>query len=122
MNGTIRAVSGYADRRGPLDAQIRAARAQHDADGRRKAAELARAPIPPAPFDALLLADTGEALATIAALLPYYDVDQPAVRVLGPALWASPAARAGAGLGGALYAAPDPATRSDFDQRYSRGQ
>ena len=53
------------------------------------------------------------------ALLPYYDVDQPAVRVLGPALWASPAARAGAGLGGALYAAPDPATRSDFDQRYS---
>jgi hypothetical protein len=119
LNGAIRAVSGYADRRGPLDAQIRAARAQHDADGRRKAAELARAPIPPAPFDALLLADTGEALATIAALLPYYDVDQPAVRVLGPALWASPAARGGAGLSGALYAAPDPATRSDFDQRYA---
>ncbi len=118
LNATIRDVSDYANRRGPLDAQIRAARNEHTAAGRRRAAELVRHPIPPAPFDALLLADTGEALATIAALLPYYDLDEPAVRVLGPALWASPAARAGAALNGAWYAAPDPAARGDFNQRY----
>jgi branched-chain amino acid transport system substrate-binding protein len=118
LNNTVRDLSGYASRRGPLDAQIRAARAEQTADGRRRAAELAREPIPPAPFDALLLADTGESLATIAALLPYYDLDPPAVRVLGPALWAAPAARGGAALGGAMYAAPDPATREDFNQRY----
>ncbi len=118
LNGTIRDLSGYASRRGPLDAQIRAARAEHSADGRRRAAELTRQAIPPAPFDALLLADTGEALATIAALLPYYDLDPPMVRVMGPALWAAPGTRGGAPLGGALYAAPDPAARSDFNQRY----
>jgi hypothetical protein len=120
MAATIRDLSDYADRRGPIDAQIRAARAQHDADGRRKVAELTRAAIPPAPFDALLLADTGDALATVAALLPYYDIDPPAVRVIGPALWASPLARAGAGLNGAQFAAPDPAARSDFDQKYTQ--
>jgi hypothetical protein len=58
-------------------------------------------------------------LSTIATLLPYYDIDPPAVRVLGPALWASPSARDGAELNGAYYAAPDPATRSGFDQRYT---
>ena len=118
LNATIRDISGYASRRGPLDAEIRAARNEHTADGRRRAAQLVRHAIPPAPFDALLLADTGEALATIAALLPYYDLDEPAVRVLGPALWASPAARAGAALNGAWFAAPDPSARGDFNQRY----
>ncbi len=67
----------------------------------------------------MLLAETGENLATLSSLLPYYDIDPPAVRVLGPALWASPAARGGAGLEGAMYAAPDPASRSDFDTKYT---
>jgi hypothetical protein len=40
------------------------------------------------------------------------------VRVLGPALWASPAGRGGAALTGAWYAAPDPASRAAFDQDY----
>jgi branched-chain amino acid transport system substrate-binding protein len=119
INAVVRDISGYASRRGPLDAQIKAARNQHDAEGRKRAVELSRQGIPPPPFDALLLADTGDNLNTLASLLPYYDLDPPAVRVLGPALWASPAARGGAGLSGALYAAPDPASRADFDQKYT---
>jgi len=119
LNAAMRDLSAYASRRGPIDAQIRQARALHTAEGRKRAAELVREPIPPPPFDALLLADTGDTLSTLASLLPYYDLDPPAVRVLGPALWAAPAARGNAGLIGANYAAPDPALRADFDARYS---
>jgi hypothetical protein len=115
----VRDISDYANRRGPLDAQIKTARARHDAEGRRRAAELIRQPIPPPPFDALLLADSGDRLTAVTSLLPYYDLDEPAVRVLGPALWASPTARGDARLRGAYYAAPDPAARSGFDAKYT---
>ena len=118
-NAAVRDLSGYAGRRGPLDAQIKAARALATPEGRRTAAEIGKRPIPPPAFDALLLAATGDQLNQITSLLPYYDVDRPAVRVLGPALWANPAARGGADLTGAWYAAPDPAARSAFDQQYT---
>jgi branched-chain amino acid transport system substrate-binding protein len=115
---SLRDLSGYASRRGPIDAQIRQAREKHTAEGRKEAAELAKTPIPPPPFDTLLLADTGERLAWAASFLGYYDIDPPQVQVLGPALWANPAARGGASLEGAWYAAPDPAARASFDADY----
>ncbi len=118
-NATVRDLSDYADRRGPIEAKLRAAIAKHSADGRKEAAELRKSPIPPAPFDALLLASTGDGLDTVASLLPYYDIDAPDVRVLGPALWANPAARGTGNLTGAWYAAPDPAARTAFDQSYT---
>jgi ABC-type branched-subunit amino acid transport system substrate-binding protein len=118
-NAAVRDLSQYGARRGPFDAQIKAARALQTPEGRKTAAELAKRPIPPAPFDALLLGATGEPLSEIASLLPYYDIDSPAVRLLGPALWANPDARVGVNLNGAWYAAPDPAARSSFDQQYS---
>ncbi len=119
LNAMMRDVSGYASRRGPIDAQIRLARAARDADGRRKAAELVKTPIPPPPLDILVLADTGEKLATLASLLPYYDLDPPAVQVVGPALWAAPQTRSDAPLRGAWYAAPDPSLRTGFNADYT---
>lgn len=118
INETARDLSGYAERRGPIDAQIRAARALGTAEGRRRAQELARQPIPPPPFDALLLGGVGEPLAEIAAVLPYYDIDASLVRILGPALWAT--SNSGGGqIVGAWYAAPDPAARAAFEAAYS---
>ena len=87
-------------------------------EGRRQAQDLAKSSIPPPSFNTLLLADTGDALAEIAAVLPYYDVDRSAVQIIGPALWANPASGSGQ-LRGAWYAAPDPAARSGFEQAYS---
>jgi branched-chain amino acid transport system substrate-binding protein len=118
-NATVREISDYAGRRGPIEAKLRAAIAKHTAEGRKEAAELRRSAIPPAPFDALLLASTGERLDVVTSLLPFYDIDPPDVRIMGPALWANPAARGTGNLTGAWYAAPDPAARSDFDQRYT---
>jgi len=111
-------ISGYASRRGPIDAQIRAARALETPEGRKQAQELARQGVPPAPFDSLLLADTGIALEEIASLLPYYDVPAGSGRILGPALWSLPRSGATA-LPGGWFAAPDPAARSAFDQAFA---
>ena len=118
INAATRDVSGYASRRGPIDAQMRAARAQGTPEGRHQAQEQAKSSIPPPSFNTLLLADTGEALAEIASVLPYYDVDRSAVQIIGPALWASSSSGSGQ-FRGAWYAAPDPAARSNFEQAYT---
>jgi len=120
MNQAVREIADYADRRGPIDARLRAARERNDAEGHQQAADLAHAPVPPPPFDALLLAASGQHLAELGSLLPYYDVEPREVQILGPALWAERAARAGAGkvLEGAWYAAPDPASRAPFTAQY----
>ena len=115
---TLRDLSGYADRRGPIEAKIKEARDKHTPEGRAEAAELAKTPIPPPPFDALLLADTGEKLAWAMSFLGYYDIEQPVVQIVGPALWANRTLRGGANLNGAWYAAPDPATRAGFEADY----
>ena len=118
----LRDVSQYASRRGGIDAEIKKLREQHTAEARKQAAELGRSPIPPPPFDALLLGYTGEKLAWASSFLGYYDIDPPGVQVVGPALWASPAARGSAELNGAWFAAPDPAARTafvaDFQAKY----
>lgn len=118
INTAVRDLSGYANRRGPIDAQMRAARALGTPEGRRRAQELAKSGIAPPPFDTLLLADSGEPLTEIAAVLPYYDLDRGAVQVLGPAQWSAPASGSG-NMPGAWYAAPDPASRGALDQDYT---
>jgi ABC-type branched-subunit amino acid transport system substrate-binding protein len=118
INQTARDLSDFANRRGPIDARIRAARAENTPDGRRKAQDLAKEAIPPPPFDALLLGDTGESLAEIAAVLPYYDLDASLVHILGPALWANAGSRGGQ-IVGAWYAAPDPGARAPLVQAYA---
>jgi branched-chain amino acid transport system substrate-binding protein len=118
ITAAARDLSDYANRRGPIDAKIKAARALGTAEGRHDAQELAKTSIPPPPFDVLLLADTGEALQEIAAILPYYDVDRSAVQILGPALWADPSSGSRA-FSGAWYAAPDSSTRSNLERDYA---
>ena len=115
---TTRDLADYADRRGPIDAQIRQARALGTPEGRRQAQDLAKTPIPPPNFSALLLADTGEALAEVASVLSYYDVDRSQVQILGPSLWASSASGSGQ-VPGAWFAAPDPAARAGLEQGYA---
>ena len=118
INAAARDLADYAHRRGPIDAQIRQARALGTPEGRKQAQELAKTPIPPPSFNALLLGDSGEALAEIAAVLPYYDVDRSAVQIMGPSLWASPQSGSGQLIGG-WYAAPDPAARAAYQQSYT---
>ncbi len=120
ITSAMREVADYASRGGSIDARIRAARARGDADGRKEAADLAaqRGAVPPPPFDALLLADTGEPLSEVVSLFSYVDIHTPSVRVLGPAQWADPASGSNQ-VPGAWYAAPDPAARTSFNDAYT---
>ena len=120
ISSTIRDLSDYSARRGPLEAQRKAALAEHTAEGRREAANLSRQGGAPPPFESLLLAEANnERLAWLTSFLGYYDIDAPAVQVMGPALWAAPSVRSGAELNGAWYAAPDPAARATFETAYT---
>lgn len=119
VTAAVRSVSNYANRRGPIEAQIRAARDLDTAAGRARAAALNRQPIPPPPFDSLLIAAVGTPLQEIGALLPYYDVSAPQVQIVGPILWQDPSVRQGTPLAGAWYAAPDPSLRAGFVSAYS---
>lgn len=112
-----RDLASYGSRRGPIDAQIRAARAQNTPEGRRQAADLARSSVAPPPFQALLLGDTKDELALVASVLPYYDVDSHNVQFMGPALWAAPGNGGGA-MQGAWYAAPDGAARAPLEEAF----
>lgn len=113
LNDVLKAISDYTARRGDRDTQMKSLQASADPTAKQQAAALAATPVPPPPFDALLVAEAGSHLHELMSLLPYYDIAPPAVRVLGPALWAQTASEMGA-IAGAWYAAPDPAARSGY--------
>jgi branched-chain amino acid transport system substrate-binding protein len=71
-------------------------------------------------FDALLLADGGERLLAIAALLPFYDVDPKKVRMLGTGQWDSPGLGAEPALSGGWHAGPPPDARIEFTKQYQQ--
>ncbi|MCQ8239453.1 penicillin-binding protein activator [Rhizosaccharibacter radicis] len=80
-------------------------------------ADAPQASLPPPPFDALLLADTGVQLQEVISVLKFYGVAAPQVRIMGPGLWAAFASKLKA-ISGAWYAAPDPASRVGFLREY----
>ena len=118
LNATLKDVSGFATRRGASEAAQRAARGSTDADVKQKAEDAAKEPVAGAPFDALVLAASGDLLGQVVPLLGFYDIGPGQVRVLGPALWVRDAPRQ-PGLAGAWYAAPDPSARVGFEQQYA---
>jgi len=117
INDSMRGLSDFAHRRGEIEQKVKDAKASDDPKVRAQADDLAKTPIPPAPFDALLLADTGTALAETITVLRYYDISSAQVQLMGPALWGSFATKLSA-LAGAWYAAPDQSSRAGFVGQY----
>jgi branched-chain amino acid transport system substrate-binding protein len=70
------------------------------------------------PFDALLLAASGERLLSIAALLPFYDIDPGKIRMLGTGQWDVPGLGAEPALIDGWFAAPSPKARINFMNTY----
>jgi len=121
LNEAVREVSDFQDRGAGLEAQIKADRDEDTEAGREAAQALEHQQIPPPPFNALFIGTfKGDDLAEMATLLPYYAVSQPQVQFLGPANWANiaPALGHNGVYNGAIYAAPDPASAGEFDQKY----
>ncbi len=70
------------------------------------------------PFDTLLIADGGERLQNVAAMLPFFDIDPKKVRILGTGQWDVGGIGAEPALQGAWFAAPPTDTRATFVNRY----
>lgn len=73
----------------------------------------------PAAFDAVMIAEGGEKLRTMAPMLAYFEIDPRRVRLLGTGQWDDPATGREATLVGGWYAAPDPGARAGFEERYA---
>jgi ABC-type branched-subunit amino acid transport system substrate-binding protein len=68
--------------------------------------------------DALLLADDGDAVVTVADALSAAGANLQTVQLLGTGLWDNPRVFASSKLQGGLYAAPDPSGFKSFARRY----
>ena len=75
-------------------------------------------PVPPPPFDAVLIADDGTRLRTVSSLVTYYEVDIDKVPLLGTMLWDDPRLAGEPSLQGAWFAAPAAEAYADFERRY----
>jgi ABC-type branched-subunit amino acid transport system substrate-binding protein len=115
----VRALADYETRREALLAQRRELKGRDDEVSRRALKRLERLQtIGDLPFDALLLADGGKRLLSIAALLPFYDIDPGKIRMLGTGQWDVPGLGAEPALVGGWFAAPSPMARADFINAY----
>lgn len=74
-------------------------------------------PVPPPPFDALVLADTGLELGRVITALQADHIDSSQVQIMGPALWKAFDGKLGA-LHGAWYAASDAHDRMGYVAQY----
>ena len=117
INSTMRTLADFAGRRGAIEQKVKEAKASQDPALHDQASLLAQTPVPPPPFDALLLADTGLELQEVISVLKYYDVSPAQVRIMGPGLWGAFASKL-APLAGAWFAAPDAQDRTGFVQGY----
>jgi branched-chain amino acid transport system substrate-binding protein len=71
-------------------------------------------------FDAIMIADGGDRLRSVAALLNFFDVDPAQIRYLGTLLWQDdPRVLREAALQGGWFAAPDPASVQAFQDRFA---
>ncbi|NWH09170.1 MAG: penicillin-binding protein activator [Alphaproteobacteria bacterium] len=72
----------------------------------------------PRGFDAVLLPEGGQALRTLAPLLPFNNIDPRTVKFLGTGLWDDRSILSEPSIKGGWFAAPDPIVREGFAQRF----
>ncbi|NQU56135.1 MAG: penicillin-binding protein activator [Rhodospirillales bacterium] len=121
FSGVVRELANYDSRRQALLNQ-RAELAERDDDIATRALKRLEKlqTIGDVPFDALMLADGGERLLAIAALLPFYDVDPKKVRMLGTGQWDAPGLGSEPALSGGWHAGPPPDARAEFVTQYEK--
>jgi branched-chain amino acid transport system substrate-binding protein len=116
----VRRVAAYDQRAAALEAE-RARLAQRDDPEAAQALSAleTRDTLGAPPFDAILLADGGDRLRSVASLLTFFDVDPATTRFLGTMRWQADARVLAEGaLQGGWFAAPEPQDLAAFERRF----
>lgn len=71
-------------------------------------------------YDALFLPEGGSRIKVLAPQLPYFKIDPDQVKFLGTGLWDDSNIGTEPSLDGGWYAAPAPAARAPFEQRFAQ--
>lgn len=69
---------------------------------------------------AVMIADRGQSLQSMAAFLTYYGLSPENVRFFGPGVWRSASTLSEISLRGGWFAAPDPRVVEQFEQRFEQ--
>lgn len=119
----VREIANFSERQAALEAERRILEAMGEDD------EVAQAVLKQIksldtfgepPFEAIMIADGGDRLQSIAALLTFYDVDPESVQFLGTMRWQDEARTPSEdALTGGWLAASDPEALSAFESRFS---
>lgn len=116
---SVRILADYDERRGALIAQRKELAERDDEISRQALRRLEKLQtLGDLPFEALLLPDGGERLLSVAALLPFFDIDPAKVRMLGTSQWDVPGLGSEPALIGGWFAAPPPKARKDFEAKF----
>ena len=115
----VRRFADYEQRRAALAQQRRELAAKDDELSKQALARLTNVETVGDPgFDALLVAEGGQRLKSLAPLLAYFDVDPKRVRFLGTGLWDEPGLGTEPALQGGWFATTAPAGVAEFRRRY----
>jgi ABC-type branched-subunit amino acid transport system substrate-binding protein len=116
----VRRIAGYDQRSAALEAERARLAGSDDPQAQQTLQALeTRDSIGGPPFDAILLADGGDSLRSVAALLTFFDVDPATTRFLGTMRWqADPRVLAEGALQGAWFAAPPPDDLRAFEDHF----
>ena len=119
-SAVVRRIAAYDERAADLDAERVRLGQSADPEAERKLRALETLDtLGGPPFEAILLADGGDSLRSVAALLTFFDVDPATTRFLGTMRWqADPRVLAEAALQGGWFAAPAPDDLSAFESRF----
>jgi branched-chain amino acid transport system substrate-binding protein len=119
-SAVVRQVADFDQRQAALEAERRRLEAFDDEASKRELQRLETVDtLGGPPFDAILIADGGDRLRSVASLLTFYDVDPAEVRFLGTMRWEDdPRVLEETALRSAWIAALPPETMSAFRSRY----
>ena len=117
----VRGISDYDYRRAALLEQRAKLKGSEDEGSRRALARLGiLETIGSVPFDALLVAASGDNLINVAAQLGNYDIDPKRTRILGTADWAEGNTGREPSLVGAWFATPPVDATADFTTKFGK--
>jgi len=120
LTETVRTLARYDERVEALEEEKKLLAERDDAFSKRALERLEiRDTLGEVGFEALMLPVGGEEVLQIAPLLAFFDVDPLQVKLLGTWVWDDPALGKEPAMLGAWFAAPPPAARARFVERFA---